>query len=241
MDKITLNEKERKLKKRLKKQEKLKKKKEARKIRLDIKKSKKEKYGNWSKSVKERDNYICQICNKHFDKPHSLQSMHILSKENYPELMYDINNGLTGCFFDHKNSPLSSHLDGFAFSVFFKEKFPDRYEYLVKKLEELRKIKISKTIFGLQQDKESEFKNFKDYITILNRKNNEIYFFLLEEKKLNGDALQLAQTHLPEDNEYMVKFFQIKDVQEIKKILDDCEKKNDKRSIVTPDESNIEK
>ena len=53
----------------------------------------------WSTSVKERDNYICKInnnlcCGK-------LYSHHILSFKEYPELRYDINNGITLCHYHH--------------------------------------------------------------------------------------------------------------------------------------------
>ena len=121
------------------------KKREKRLIEVNVNKDLKSKYQTWSKSVKERDNYVCQVCQKSFKyaKPQSIQSAHILSKENYPELMYDLNNGLVLCFRDHKNSSISSHLDGFAFTQWFKEKFPDRYEYLVNKLKELKEKKES--------------------------------------------------------------------------------------------------
>ena len=102
-----------------------------------LKKDKKDKYKEFVLQVKTRDNYTCQICNKTFESPLAIQAMHILSKENYPELKYDVMNGLTGCFRDHKNSRLSTHLDGFAFVLWFQEKFPDRYEYLKNKLKEI--------------------------------------------------------------------------------------------------------
>jgi len=110
--------------------------KEERKAKRLIKKNKKQAYREFVKSIKERDNYTCQISNKSFKdaSPQSLQVAHILSKENYPELILDPNNVLCLSFYNHKNSPKSPHLDGFVFTHFFKEKFPKRYKYLMKKI-----------------------------------------------------------------------------------------------------------
>jgi len=108
-----------------------------RKSKRLIKKEAVLRYKEWAKAIKERDGYTCQVCNtNHKDSdPRAIQAAHILSKENYPELKLDMMNGITLCFSCHKNGRISSHLDGFAFSYFFKNKFPERYEYLIGKLQ----------------------------------------------------------------------------------------------------------
>ena len=113
-------------------------KKEERKIERAIKKSKKQTYQDFVKIIKERDNYCCAVCGKNFKeaKPQALQMAHILSKENYPDLMLNPMNVLCLCFYHHKNAPISSHLDGFVFVEFFKNKFSDRYDYLLNYLKE---------------------------------------------------------------------------------------------------------
>ena len=113
-------------------------KKQEKKAKRLANKLEKQKYKDFVKSIKERDDYTCQISGKSFknSKPQALPVCHIISKENYPELMLDPNNVLCLSFYHHKNSPLSTHLDGFCFSLWFKDKFPDRYRYLVKKLRE---------------------------------------------------------------------------------------------------------
>lgn len=97
-----------------------------------IKREQKQKYKDFVKFIKERDNYTCQISGKSFknSKPQALPVCHIISKENYPELMLNPNNVLCLSFYHHLNSPLSTHLDGFAFSLWFKDKFPKRFRYL---------------------------------------------------------------------------------------------------------------
>lgn len=55
----------------------------------------------WSKQVKIRDNYICQLCGCENRK--ELDSHHIKERNKFPELSYDINNGITLCIQCHAN------------------------------------------------------------------------------------------------------------------------------------------
>jgi hypothetical protein len=63
----------------------------------------------WSRSVKRRDNYICQncgldgkkICNHCGEKPR-LHAHHLKDWATHPELRLDINNGITLCFKCHR-------------------------------------------------------------------------------------------------------------------------------------------
>lgn len=54
---------------------------------------------NWSLSVKKRDGWKCKI-NNH-DCNGRLESHHILPYRDYPELRFDLNNGITLCKFHH--------------------------------------------------------------------------------------------------------------------------------------------
>jgi len=53
----------------------------------------------WSKSVKKRDAWKCKISNKDCDG--KIESHHILSWKDYPELRYVLENGITLCKIHH--------------------------------------------------------------------------------------------------------------------------------------------
>ena len=54
---------------------------------------------DWSKEVKKRDGWICRIADINCDG--KLESHHILSWSKFPELRYQINNGITLCHAHH--------------------------------------------------------------------------------------------------------------------------------------------
>lgn len=53
-------------------------------------------YKNWRKSVYERDRYICKECGV-VGNGKNLNAHHIKRVSEYPELVFDINNGITLC------------------------------------------------------------------------------------------------------------------------------------------------
>ena len=52
-------------------------------------------YKEWRTSVYRRDNYTCQTCGE--NKSGSLQAHHIKDRANHPDLIVDIDNGITLC------------------------------------------------------------------------------------------------------------------------------------------------
>ena len=61
----------------------------------------------WAKKVIERDNYVCQTCSSTY----KLCAHHVKTWKDYPELRFDLNNGITLCHSCH--SKLHRSLDGF--------------------------------------------------------------------------------------------------------------------------------
>ena len=57
-------------------------------------------YKQWRKKMFERDSYACQVCGD--NKGGNLNAHHIKSYTQYPELRFDINNGITLCIDCHK-------------------------------------------------------------------------------------------------------------------------------------------
>lgn len=68
-------------------------------ISRDIHSVKEPKYKEWRMLVFTRDKFVCRINNK--DCKGQLQAHHILRWADYPELRYDINNGITLCIAHH--------------------------------------------------------------------------------------------------------------------------------------------
>lgn len=58
-------------------------------------------YSEWRKSVYKRDNYICQLC----DRPSTgnIEAHHIYPVNIKPELIVDVNNGITLCKTCHRS------------------------------------------------------------------------------------------------------------------------------------------
>ena len=62
------------------------------------------KYKNWRSLVFERDNWTCQTCGKRSQsgEPIYLEPHHIKGWTKYPELRYEVENGITLCLECHK-------------------------------------------------------------------------------------------------------------------------------------------
>ncbi len=71
-------------------------------------------YGDWRKTVLNKYNYKCAVCQTSYTNKHKLEVHHILAWKSYPELRYNTENGISLCHMHHmevhRNSLL---LDGY--------------------------------------------------------------------------------------------------------------------------------
>ena len=60
-------------------------------------------YKKWSRQVRERDNYTCQVCGLHTKEPNKLHAHHLESYDTHPELRLELSNGITLCSYCHNS------------------------------------------------------------------------------------------------------------------------------------------
>lgn len=88
----------------------------------------------WKRNVKERDNYICQICGKYLkDTPRSCHAHHILPKR-MKGMRWDVNNGIVLCPNHHKLGIFSPHQNAIWFFGWMRANKPQQLNYIINKL-----------------------------------------------------------------------------------------------------------
>ncbi len=96
----------------------------------------------WKLSIIERDGGICQRCNRNLNiikengkfpkkNPHHIISFNSV-KKYFPELIFDIKNGILLCARCHKGSPNSAHQSPLEFTLWLMKNKPEQYNYLIK-------------------------------------------------------------------------------------------------------------
>lgn len=102
----------------------------ARRERIDRNK----KFKAWADEVKDNDNRKCVIC----ESVDRLNAHHIIPRQNH-EFRFDVRNGISLCPKHHRFSfEFSAHHTPFEFMEWFREHRRSQYNYLKKKLEELK-------------------------------------------------------------------------------------------------------
>lgn len=76
------------------------------KTKLSILRRKNANYRNWRNAVMKRDNYKCVFCSK---KGGDLESDHIKPVSEFPDLIYNVDNGRTLCLTCHKETETYGH------------------------------------------------------------------------------------------------------------------------------------
>ena len=102
--------------------------------------------------VRKRDNNTCQKCGKPVKGQNSHPS-HVYGKKAYPHMRHDLQNVKILCYYCHRQwwhrQPIEAYL-------WFKEKFPERYDYLQKRKQVIDTLSIP--------DLEDLVEIYKDYI-----------------------------------------------------------------------------
>ena len=89
----------------------------------------------WTKKVKDRDNWECQVCHKKVTG-HNCQAHHILPK-GIPGMRWEINNGITLCYQHHKVGNYAAHMNAVYFAFWLKTNKLQQFKFVVNKLTEL--------------------------------------------------------------------------------------------------------
>jgi 5-methylcytosine-specific restriction endonuclease McrA len=101
------------------------------------KKSMKARLREWSKAVRARDNYTCQVCGITQDqllatgKKSYLNAHHLIEKMCIGELRYDVNIGITLCPGCHKWNKKSAHNNACWFANWLKDHKPEQYLFVM--------------------------------------------------------------------------------------------------------------
>jgi len=86
--------------------------------------------------IRERDKWTCQHCGKPVEKSNAHVS-HVIPRSHGDALRWDLTNLKLLCFHCHINWWHKNPLEAYEW---FKSKFPKRYDYLMKKKEEVIKF-----------------------------------------------------------------------------------------------------
>jgi len=85
----------------------------------------------WADTIKQRDNYTCQICKKNLkNNPKAINAHHILPK-SIKELRYNMLNGITLCSYCHIYGSYSAHTNALYFAYWLKINKPLQYNKLM--------------------------------------------------------------------------------------------------------------
>src|SRR4051812_12128 len=86
----------------------------------------------WSRQVRDRDGNKCSVC----QSSSYIQAHHLIPKERFPLVQYELSNGLSLCARCHKFGAWSFHRNP-IWSVVWLQKFrPDTFRWVVEKLKE---------------------------------------------------------------------------------------------------------
>ena len=90
----------------------------------------------WSEKVRLIG--MCELCGVKYKeitpkgKPVILNAHHLLDRYSFPRLSWDIKNGICVCQYCHKFSKTGCHRGSIIFNEWYRLKYPENYQYLLK-------------------------------------------------------------------------------------------------------------
>lgn len=97
----------------------------------------------WSLAIRTRDGHTCALCGRSNDsdssvrpllRPLRLNAHHILPKKFFPDVQFEMWNGVSLCPKCHTFGKFSAHKNGVFFAEWLKHSRPEQYEEVVRYL-----------------------------------------------------------------------------------------------------------
>lgn len=93
----------------------------------------------WSLAIRTRDSHTCALCGRstQSDSTLRLNAHHILPKKFFPDVQFEMWNGVSLCPKCHTFGKFSAHKNGVFFAEWLKHVRPEQYEEVVRYLNSL--------------------------------------------------------------------------------------------------------
>lgn len=91
------------------------------------------KLSEWSLAIRTRDGHVCALCGRSTQSDSSvrLNAHHILPKKFFPDVQFEMWNGVSLCPKCHTFGKFSAHKNGVFFAEWLKHSRPEQYEEVV--------------------------------------------------------------------------------------------------------------
>lgn len=115
-------------------------------VRSTIRKNVRKQLAEWSLAIRTRDSHTCALCGRSTQSDSSLRPLrlnahHILPKKFFPDVQFEMWNGVSLCPKCHTFGKFSAHKNGVFFAEWLKHHRPEQYEEVVNYLKLLNEAK----------------------------------------------------------------------------------------------------
>ena len=97
------------------------------KARSTVRSQVRKQLAEWSVAIRTRDKHVCALCGR----SEHLNAHHILPKKFFPDVQFEMWNGISLCPKCHTFGKFSAHKNGVFFSEWLKHSRPEQYEEVV--------------------------------------------------------------------------------------------------------------